>query len=146
MVFQWTIIGVVPAVIVLSLVAAGKGQFDYWNYQQDCQQLLQQASNSGIVSSAVNNLSKALPCFKDEADVSSYYSELKTNLDFLTSQPKNVPVPITVRDSIQDNVKAIEQVKQSSLLESWFPLYLLIGITLGGIIMVLPELLRDRII
>ena len=61
MVGQWTIIGGVPAIVVLSFAVAGKGQLEYWSYQQDCQQLLRQASNSGIVSSAVTNLSKALP-------------------------------------------------------------------------------------
>lgn len=84
----------------------------YNQYSQECKIFLEKAAYAGTIGVAQDELKVAVNWLKVNYSTQAFeYKDLKANLDYLKKQPKDLLVPVTIKDSIKQNSVFIEREK-----------------------------------
>ncbi len=115
----------------------------YERYTRECNKFLIRAGTAGTTGIATGELKKAVSYLKDNYSNESFeYRDLKSNLNYLAKQPKDLLVPIAIKESINHNTQVINK-EEIEKRESGQPLLRLFHILLAITIIVLLLILID---
>ena len=93
----------------------------YNKYNQECKIFLEKAGYAGTIGVAQNELEVAVNWLKINYSTLAFeYKDLKANLDYLKKQPKDLLVPMAIKDSIKQNSIFIGKVRETPAQVSAF--------------------------